>query len=263
MTDSFSQTAALLYSPQSRDPSLIDILDRLRNDPVLVKKIRLISTDNSGVRELLRSNESGVSVKKWPVFAVKSVKDRTPTLYPITSYEEVFKLFRPSKEPKSPTTGQVVAWNSVFFSKGTVEMTVSEGDSLHFKSDDDLIHDVTLADSSWKPIRRLIPRQKNIDRSLTINDDLFRGHCHLISSMPQDHQMRLVLHLGNPIDEIIDGIGECSSLREYEDREKSGPVGLRTNSIIARIRVPAFEFPPEDEIQPRTTFAQRQLAKLQ
>lgn len=187
-------------------------------------------------------------------------------------------------------------------------MIVSEGTSLRFVSEDNLVHDVTLADSKWQPIRRLIPRQKQMNQELLIGGQLLktieRGRCYLVSSLPQDRKMRLVLRLLDPIDEIINGMSEVdSSERKGETRsppergfapprtwkfirdepddwssspEKSGPPGLRTNSLIARIRVPQIdESPlmddpaPEMQTSPpvkataRTTFAQRLLAKLQ
>lgn len=340
-----SQTIALLYSAQSRDLSLVHLVDQIRGDPILSKGIRLISVDNPYVKNLLRDNESGVTVKKWPVFAVKTTTDRVPTLYPLDSYEKVFELVR-SKSPRvvselsrssstkesieekpapvhrrvhfavrSPPEkklappSRVVNWDSEVFSEGPISMFVSEGTSLRFVSKDNLVHDVTLADSKWQPIRRLIPRQKQMNQELLIDGQLLktfeRGRCYLVSSLPQDRKMRLVLRLLDPIDEIINGMSEVdSSERKGETRsppergfappergfatprtwkfirdelddwssspEKSGPPGLRTNSLIARIRVPQIDesSPVEQDSPPvkataRTTFAQRLLAKLQ
>uniref|UniRef100_A0A6C0IXY3 Uncharacterized protein n=1 Tax=viral metagenome TaxID=1070528 RepID=A0A6C0IXY3_9ZZZZ len=368
-----SQTTALLYSAQSRDLSLVHLVDQIRGDPILSKGIRLISVDNPYVKNLLQGNESGVTVKKWPVFAVKTTTDRVPTLYPLDSYEKVFELVRsksprvvselsrsssstkesieekpapahrrvhfsvrspPEKkfappEKKFAPPGRLVKWDSEVFSEGPISMIVSEGTSLRFVSEDNLVHDVTLADSKWQPIRRLIPRQKQMNQELLIGGQLLktieRGRCYLVSSLPQDRKMRLVLRLLDPIDEIINGMSEVdSSERKGETRsppergfappergfappergfappergfapprtwkfirdepddwssspEKSGPPGLRTNSLIARIRVPQIdESPLMDDPAPemrtsppvkataRTTFAQRLLAKLQ
>jgi plastocyanin len=339
-----SQTTALLYSAQSRDLSLVHLVDQIRGDPILSKGIRLISVDNPYVKNLLQGNESGVTVKKWPVFAVKTTTDQVPTLYPLDSYEKVFELVRsksprvvselsrssstkesieekpapvhrrvhfavrspPEKklappEKKFAPPSRLVNWDSEVFSEGPISMIVSEGTSLRFVSEDNLVHDVTLADSKWQPIRRLIPRQKQMNQELLIGGQLLktieRGRCYLVSSLPQDRKMRLVLRLLDPIDEIINGMSEVdSSERKGETRsppergfapprtwkfirdepddwssspEKSGPPVLRTNSLIARIRVPQIdESPLMDDPAPvkataRTTFAQRLLAKLQ
>lgn len=269
-----SPTAALLYLPQSCDFTLLRLIDQIKADPILSKGIRIISVDNPDVKNLLQENESGIVVNKLPVFAVRFPEERAPTLYPLSSSSKVFELIHPPpiqhqvRDPLNESSSdRVINWNLDLFSEGPISMVVSEGSRIRFVSDDDLIHDVTLTDSTWKPLRRLIPRQKKMNQELMIDQQLLktieRGRCYFISSLPQDRQMRLVLRLLNPIDEIINGISEVESTNEFirddltSSREKSGSDGFRTNPLIARVQVPQIE-----EV-PRTTFAQLRLAKLE
>lgn len=188
--------AALLYSPQSQDPVLLQLIDRIRQNPGL--GLRLISTDRPEVRHLLRHNESGISVTQWPVFAIKQEQDPTPTIYPISAHEEVFELLRPSK---------VLNWDRSAFKRGPVVVNVAEGDCLR------LPFDVVLADQSWRPVQQL-GRQLVVDRTW-----FNRGRCYLRSSRPEDGQMRLILQLPDCTDDIIDGIGDCSEGLESKETD--------------------------------------------
>ena len=258
-------TAALLYSPnESFDPQLSPLIKRIREDRVLSEGVHLVSVNSRYVRELLRNNESGVTVQKWPVFVVREPQLQSrPVIYPLTAAEEVFRMVRDKFPPTKTGVHREVSWDlRAFPSDGSgKEMIVNLGEILNFRSRDGITHDITLSNSSWKPLRRLAPRQTNLTYKLTVDGTIMKGgRCHLVSS-PSDEveRMRLRLIILDPTDEIIDGLTDTNSdssprmtrFARPAEPEKSVPdqikldlategrsSGLRSNRILAKISAP-------------------------
>lgn len=161
-------TAALLYSNTClEDKNLQCLLNKVKRaiqqDEKLSKSINLVCIDNTYCRNILKYNNSGVTVHHWPVFIIRW-SDKSPEIYPLSSFEEVFKQVGQvySKfEDRIPVP--IVSWNLDKFSEPG-SLNVILGKSIRFVSSDGLRH--TLNEVGKK--NKLEP-VLNLDRIVTFN----------------------------------------------------------------------------------------------
>lgn len=192
----------------------------------------MISVDSNHARDLLRYNQSRTKVLTTPVFVLRSSSQTAPTLYPISVADQLFESIRPQlgtptkeEEPVRDSTMITVNWN---LNSSPETLEISPGDGVRFISTDGILHDVTLADSNWNPIRRLIPRQVGMHSDLT-----FDQSAHLICSIPnQSEKMRLKLKVADRVrrmviedstDQILDGLSRKREPKKeviVEEQEK-------------------------------------------
>lgn len=247
------QCIALLYSkriPQERQ-IIAETISKISNDPVLSEKIHLICTDNSYCQSHMRYNRSGILVPNTAVFLMKQ-KNRPTQIIPIESRETIFaKFVQPKSEIPLQEETQILSKNiswipSRFPEDGSGQtIMIDKDDQLKFNSSDGSIHDVTESNSRWEPIQRLIPRQPNLNKTLTLTKPI----TYLICSVGHNSEvMRLKVvrdstelpQRQDRTEEILEGILKYRSSKGDES-ESSPKYNIKKVTIKSKPQIVTME----------------------